>query len=449
LLGSGSPERLIPARVIERKRNGAVLEAQEMRSFFLRYLEGDVQEQQMAAFLMAVYFQGLAPEELDALVDVMLESGERLDLSGLPRPAVDKHSTGGVGDKVSLALAPLAGELGLSVPMIAGRGLGHTGGTLDKLSAIPGFRTDLEVPDFVRIVNRVGCGIIGQTAKIAPLDRRLYALRDVTGTVSSIPLIAASIMSKKLAEDLVGLVLDVKVGEGAFIADEPGATELARTLVGIGERRGVRTKALMTAMDRPLGRTVGNALEVSEALECLRGGGPPDLRELVLRLAAEMLLVGGVETNVKGALESAVRALDSGRALDRFRRLVEAQGGDPAVVDDPGLLPRAPRTAELRSQGAGVVRECTPTRLGYGLTELGGGRSRLGDSIDVSVGFVLHVEVGQPVARGESLGTVHAANDAGLAVGLEVLGRAISVGGADEPPPRLRPLITELTEPYV
>jgi len=446
LLGSGSPERLIPARVVERKRNGEVLEAQEMRSFFLRYLEGDVQEHQMAAFLMAVYFQGLAPEELDAFVDVMLESGERLDLSGLPSPAVDKHSTGGVGDKVSLALAPLAAELGLAVPMIAGRGLGHTGGTLDKLSAIPGFRTDLEVPDFLRVLHRVGCGIIGQTAQIAPLDRRLYALRDVTATVSSIPLIAASIMSKKLAEDLMGLVLDVKVGEGAFIADELGATKLARTLVGIGKRRGVRTKALMTAMDRPLGRTVGNALEVSEALECLRGGGPPDLRELVLRCAAEMSLVGGVETNLEMALDRAARALDSGQALERFRRLVEAQGGDPAVVDDSSLLPRAPRTAELRSQVDGVVRACTPTRLGYGLTELGGGRSRLGDSIDVSVGFVLNVEVGQSVARGESLGTVHAADDTGLAVGLEALVRAISVGDADEPPPGLRPLITEVTE---
>ncbi|MGD2068784.1 MAG: thymidine phosphorylase, partial [Gemmatimonadota bacterium] len=283
---------MIPYRVIEAKREGRSLAPPELDAFFRGYLAGEVHEYQMAAFLMAVHFQGLDPRELSALTGIMVESGRRLDLSWIDGPRVDKHSTGGVGDKVSLVLAPLAAELGLHVPMLSGRGLGHTGGTLDKLEAIPGFRTDLSLDDFRTVLSDVGCAMIGQTSEIAPLDRRLYDLRSVTATVPAIPLIAASIMSKKLAEDLTGLVLDVKVGEGAFVPEEERALELARTMVGIGDDRGVPTVALLTAMDRPLGRAVGNALETAEAVACLRGDGPPDLRAVVLTLAAEMGRVG-------------------------------------------------------------------------------------------------------------------------------------------------------------
>jgi pyrimidine-nucleoside phosphorylase len=427
---------LIPARIIERKRNGEELAPEEIREFFGAFLGDEVQDHQMASFLMAVYFRGLSAQELDALVAVMVESGDVLDLHDLPGAAVDKHSTGGVGDKASLPLAPLAAELGLFVPMLSGRGLGHTGGTLDKLESIPGFRTDLPLTDFRRVLEAVGCAMIGQTAEIAPLDRRVYALRDVTATVSSIPLIAASIMSKKLAEGLTGLVLDVKVGEGAFIPDEHQALELARTMVGIGARHGVHTRALLTAMDRPLGRAVGNALEVAESVECLRGGGPPDLRGLVLALGAEMLLASGAECGAEEARSRVARALDGGGAMERFRRMVEAQGGDARVLDDPARLPQAPAKAVLRADRMGTVVELAPTILGYGLIELGGGRKRLGDSIDPSVGFVLHAGVGDRVSAGEPLATVHASRTADAALGLRVLERAFRLGEDGEMTPR-------------
>jgi pyrimidine-nucleoside phosphorylase len=434
---------LIPARLVERKRNGEALAPGDLEALFLGYLREEVEEHQMAAFLMAVYFRGLAAEELDSLVSVMLDSGRVLELEGLPGAIVDKHSTGGVGDKVSLALAPLAAELGLYVPMISGRGLGHTGGTLDKLEAIPGFRTDLPLSGFREVLEDVGCAMIGQTAEIAPLDRRLYALRDVTATVSSIPLIAASIMSKKLAEDLTGLVLDVKVGEGAFIPDEAGALELARTLVGIGARRGVHTRALLTAMDRPLGRTVGNALEVAEAIDCLRGVGPPDLRELVLTLAVEMSLAGGEGPEPAEARQRAEAALDGGGALERFRRLVAAQGGDPSVSDDGWRPATAPVTETLRADRDATVRAVTPTTLGYGLIELGGGRKRLGETVDPAVGFVLHAVPGQQVTAGEPLATAHARDPDGGRTGVEILRRAFVLGefGTGSADPR-RPLLS-------
>jgi pyrimidine-nucleoside phosphorylase len=433
---------VIPARVIERKRSGGTLGRDELEAFFAAYLRDEVQDHQMAAFLMAVYFQGLSAEELDALVDVMLRSGDVLDLASLPGARVDKHSTGGVGDKVSLPLAPLAAELGLFVPMLSGRGLGHTGGTLDKLESIPGFRTDLTLSDFQRVLAELGCAMIGQTAEIAPLDKRLYALRDVTATVPSIPLISASIMSKKLAEDLTGLVLDVKVGEGAFVPEESGALELARTMVGIGTRRGVETRALLTAMDRPLGCAIGNALEVAEAIECLRGGGPPELRALVIEQVSEMLIAGGEERDVSAARSRAERALESGGALERFARLIDAQGGDASVTDHPERLPAAPETAVFRAPRAGIVRAIQPTLLGYGVIELGGGRKRLGERIDPAVGFVLHAGVNQSVTAGEPLATVHAANPAQARSGLETLGRAFVLGGPGEKSGEIRPLIS-------
>ena len=412
---------MIPARLIERKRDGRELRPHELEAFLGAYLAGDVPEYQMSAFLMAVLFTGLSSEELDCMVDVMLRSGDVLQLDHLPAPRLDKHSTGGVGDKVSLVLAPLAAELGLFVPMMSGRGLGHSGGTLDKLESIPGFRTDLSLTEFLEILESVGCAMIGQTAEIAPLDKRLYTLRNATATVPSIPLIAASIMSKKLAEGLNGLVLDVKVGSGAFLTELDDALELARTMVRIGEGRGVETTALLTRMDRPLGRAVGNALEVREAIECLRGGGPEDLRWIVSALTGEMLILGRMAPDRSEADRLVAAALDSGAALERLRKLVEAQGGDPSVIDDPAGLPSAPKRVDVRSPSQGIIKAVAPRPLGYGVIELGGGRRRLDDDVDPSVGFVVSARPGDRVEEGDSLGEVHAADEASLEVGVRTL----------------------------
>ena len=430
---------MIPARVIERKREGAALTAEEVRLFFEGYAREEVTDYQVSAFLMAVFFSGLTSEELDALVGVMLDSGGRLDLSHLPQSKVDKHSTGGVGDKVSLVLAPLAAELGLCVPMMAGRGLGHTGGTLDKLEAIPGFRTDLPVDRLVAVIQQVGCAVTGQTAEIAPLDRRLYDLRNATGTVPSLPLIASSIMSKKLAEGLTALVLDVKVGDGAFLPEEERALELARTMVSLGEARGVRTTALVTAMDRPLGRAIGNALETREALACLAGGGPPDLRELTLDLAAEMAVQGGAREVRDEARKDAGRALDDGRALERFARMVRAQGGDAAVVAHPERLPGAEVVAGCKAPRAGIVTAVLPRPLGWGVVELGGGRRAVGDPVHPGVGFVMAVAPGDRVEEGDLLGEIHAAREEDAARGGEILRGAVTLGSGQ---PKLRPLVS-------
>ena len=435
---------MIPARLIERKREGETLPAAEIELFFNGHLRGEVTDYQMSAFLMAVFFRGLAPAEVDALVGVMLASGGTLDLAHLPGPKVDKHSTGGVGDKVSLALAPLAAELGLRVPMMAGRGLGHTGGTLDKLEAIPGLRTDLPLDRLSMVLADVGCAITGQTAEIAPLDRRLYDLRNATGTISSLPLIASSIISKKLAEGLDALVLDVKVGDGAFLPSEPAALELARTMVTLGSGRGVRTVALLTAMDRPLGRAIGNALETREALACLAGAGPRDLRELTIRLAAEMAVTGGLHTDPARARADAGRALDDGRARERFGRMVRAQGGDAGVLDRPQLLPRAEVVSGCRANRSGTVLAIAPRPLGWGVVELGGGRRAVGDHVHPGVGFVLDVAPGDQVEEGDPLGEVHAGSADDAARGRAVLEGAITLGDGR---PALRPLVSHRVTP--
>ena len=430
---------MIPSRVIETKRDGGVLGQGDLQSFLDGYLQGAVPDYQMAAFLMATYFRGLDASEAEVLVRAMLGSGSVLDLSWLDGPRVDKHSTGGVGDKVSLALAPLAAELGLYVPMMSGRGLAHTTGTLDKLEAFPGFRTELTLDEFREVLGRVGCAMMGQTSEIAPLDRRLYALRDVTATVPVIPLIAASIMSKKLAEDLTGLVLDVKVGSGAFIPEEGRALSLASAMVGIGEARGLPTIALLTAMDRPLGRAVGNALETAEAVACLRSEGPADLRELVLVEASEMLRAGFPGLGEAEARERAEAALASGRALERLARLVEAQGGDPSIIDEPHRFATAPERSGVVAVGAGTVLGIDPRPLGQAVVTLGGGRRRLGESIHLGVGFELAVAPGDRVEQGDLLGTVHALDGAGAAVGEAVLRSAIHIGhGVAD----LRPLVS-------
>ncbi|MGD2046748.1 MAG: thymidine phosphorylase [Gemmatimonadota bacterium] len=433
---------MIPARVIEAKRDGETLGADLLQGFLEAYLRGEVPDYQMAAFLMAAYLQGLDDDETEVFVRCMLDSGSTLDLADLPGPRVDKHSTGGVGDKVSLVLAPLAAAMGLFVPMISGRGLGHTGGTLDKLEAIPGFQTDLSLSRFERVLREVGCAMIGQTAEIAPLDRRLYALRDVTGTVSSIPLMAASIMSKKLAEGLDGLLLDVKVGSGAFVPDEGRATELARKMVAIGSARGVRTLALMTAMDRPLGRMVGVGLETVEAIACLRGEGPEDLRELVLTEAAEMARLGDPGRPADRARAQAEESLQGGAALERFARLVEAQGGDPGVLDDPDRLLTAAERREVRATEPGTVLEVLPRELGEAVVQLGGGRVIMHQPVDPGVGFDVRVSPGEEVGRGDLLGIVHARDENGASLGAERLLAAVRVGAEDEQVVR-RPLVSD------
>jgi pyrimidine-nucleoside phosphorylase/thymidine phosphorylase len=393
--------------IIHAKREGRPLAPEAIAALVDGFTRGEVPDYQMAAFCMAVFFRGMDDGEVAALTRAMLESGEVLDLSDVPGAKVDKHSTGGVGDKVSLALAPLAAACGVKVPMISGRGLGHTGGTLDKLEAIPGFRVDLPVERFREIVRGVGACLIGQTARLAPADRKLYALRDVTATVESIPLIAASIMSKKLAEGIDGLVLDVKVGSGAFMKSLADARTLARTLAAIGRSMGKRVTALLTSMEEPLGCAVGNALEVAEAVETLRGGGPDDLREVTVALTAEMLLLGGVAEAPAAARAAVEAAIADGRGLSKLAEIVSAQGGDPEAIRDPARLPRAPSVRDVPAPASGFVRAIDAEAIGLASVALGAGRARVDDRIDPAVGIVIHRKVGDRVERGEPLCTIH------------------------------------------
>jgi pyrimidine-nucleoside phosphorylase len=424
--------------LIERKRDGGSLTPAEWREALDGYLRNEIPDYQMAAMLMAILARGMAADELGALTEVMRTSGATLQWPQGAAPRVDKHSTGGVGDKVSLILAPLAASCGVLVPMMSGRGLGHTGGTTDKLEAIPGLRTSLTLAEVQAQVERIGVAIFGQSSEVAPADARLYALRDVTGTVPSIPLIAASIMSKKLAETLSGLVLDVKTGSGAFMTNSDDAVTLARTMVEIGIASGCRTAALITAMDRPLGRAIGNALEVEEALLALEGRGPDDLLLLTRALAVEMLVLAGTDTDRAGASRRVDDAIASGRAIAKFRELVAAQGGDPAVVDEPGLLPQAAEVELFEAPEAATIARVDPRPLGRAVVEMGGGRRRLGDPIDPSVGFVVSARPGAKVARGEPIASVFARDPAGIAIGLAALGEAIRFGTEE---PRL-PLIS-------
>ena len=429
---------MIPYQLIRRKRDGQELGRAELRAFFRAYADGRLPDYQMSALLMAAYFRGLSPAELAALVEEMLESGVVLDLSDLPGPKIDKHSTGGVGDKVSLVLAPLAAELGICVPMMSGRGLGHTGGTVDKLESIPGFRTELSLEELRRQLDEIGCALITQTAEIAPLDKKLYALRDVTGTVESIPLIASSIMSKKIAEGIDGLLLDVKRGNGAFLPDLAQGLELALTMIRIGAEYGRPVVALVSAMDRPLGYAVGNALEMEEAIFTLRGEGPPDLRELTILQAVEMvgLARGGTSADARPEVEA---ALDSGRALERMRRVIAAQEGNPAVLDDPALLPQAPVRLVVAAEHPGIIARMDVRAIGEAAVALGAGRASLGATIDPAVGFHITVKPGDAVAAGQPMATVFAARDDEAASAAAALAAAITI--ADHPEPAL-PLVS-------
>lgn len=425
--------------LIEAKRDGGSLSSAAIEWLIRAYTEGTVTDYQMAAMAMAIFIRGMDADELAAWTTAMLQSGEVLDLSEISAAKVDKHSTGGVGDKVSIPLAPLLASVGVVVPMMSGRGLGHTGGTLDKLESIPGFTTRLEPDRLRRIVTTHGLVLAGQTESLVPADRKLYALRDATGTVPSLPLIASSIMSKKLAEGLDGLVLDVKTGSGAFMKDLEGSRELARTMVDIGARAGVETVALISWMDQPLGREVGNANELKESIEVLRGGGPEDLVDLTLSLGEIMLDMAGLD----GDRDVLVEAIESGKALQKLIDVVVAQGGDPTVIEDPGLLPGCAHEAVITAPRDGYVTRCDALTVGVAASRLGAGRERQEDTIDPGVGITLEAKVGDQVEAGQPL--AHARfNDPGR---WEAQQSALASAWTIEPTaPESRPLIVERIE---
>ena len=432
----------IPLRIVDtirKKRDGRELSRAEIEALVQGYTSENIPDYQVAAWLMAAVLRGLTRSETAALTDAMLRSGEVLDLSDLPATKIDKHSTGGVGDKTSLVLAPLVAAGGLIVPMISGRGLGHTGGTLDKLESIPGFNVNLSVAEFRRVLRECGCCMIGQTAEIAPADRKLYALRDVTGTVESPYLICASIMSKKLAEGIDGLVLDVKTGSGAFMKKEEDAVFLAELMVETGERMGKKMVALITDMDQPLGLHVGNSLEVAEVLDILHGKGPDDLRELCLELAGWMFYLGGTAATVSQGKSTAEQLIMSGKALERFRQMVDQQGGDIAVIDDPSRLPHSRYTLDIISQRSGYVTAIECEAVGNAGVILGGGREKKEDSVDPAVGIVLHRKVGDLVNAGESLCTIHYNSESRAVRAKQLLEDSYQI--TDAPPHERRPLL--------
>lgn len=393
--------------IIARKRDGHTLTPAEIEFMVDGTVAGSVPDYQTAAWLMAIYLRGMRPEETAVLTERMRVSGDVFDLGSVPGIKVDKHSTGGVGDKVSLALAPLVAAAGVPVPMVSGRGLGHSGGTLDKLEAIPGFDVFRTEAEFRRQVAEVGCAIIGQTDNFVPADKRLYALRDVVACVESIPLITASIMSKKLASGADALVMDVKSGNGAFMKTDGDAAALAESLIATGRAMGKPVVALLTDMNQPLGRAIGNALETAEAIECLRGGGPADLREITLMLGAEMLVLGEKAKSPEEARATLTRLLDGGQALEKFRQMVRHQGGDPRVADDPGLMAKAPRVTVLRASTAGYVSRLDTAEIGRASNILGAGREKSADAVDHRVGLVMRVRLGDQVAEGDELLEIH------------------------------------------
>jgi pyrimidine-nucleoside phosphorylase len=424
--------------LISAKRDGHALTTEDLRHLIAAYLDGSMPDYQMSALLMAIFFRGLDDRETVALTEAMLHSGKVLDLSGVRGVKVDKHSTGGVGDKVSICLAPLVAACGVPVPMVSGRGLGHTGGTLDKLEAIPGFRTDLSTDDFARIVGEIGTCMIGQTKDIAPADKRIYALRDVTATVECVPLIVASILSKKLAEGIDGLVLDVKVGRGAFMKDEAHARTLATALVRVGTRAGKRVVALLTDMSAPLGRTIGNALETREALEVLHGKGPADLIECTYTLAAEMLVLGGAAKGIAEARVAIGRAIESGAAAGVMEKMIAAQGGDARVVEDPSRLEVASVVVPVIATRAGYVSALDALEIGLTAVSMGAGRTRVDQKIDAAVGIVIDAPRGAQVSAGDSLARLYVRSDTDAAKIMERVRAAFVI---DDAQPVTAPLV--------
>ncbi len=434
-----------PQDIIIKKRDGGALSRDEIEFFARGVTDGRFADYQATALLMAIFWRGMTPQETAWLTDAMMRSGEVIDLRDIPGAKVDKHSTGGVGDKVSLILAPLAAACGLKVPMMSGRGLGHTGGTLDKLEAIPGFKVMLSVPEFRAILQKVGCAMIGQTPQVVPADRKLYSLRDVTGTVECIPLICASIMSKKLAEGIDSLVLDVKFGKGAFMKRKEDALTLARAMVDVGRAAGKPVWAQLTAMNQPLGRAAGHTTEVIESIECLKGRGPSDLMEVTFALTGHMLVLGGVAKDRTVARQQMDAAIADGSALEKFRRMCAAQGGDPRVVDDYRILPTAKKILEVQApaDAAGFVSEVDALKCGHAIMALGGGRAAVTDQVDHAVGIANLIKVGEKVGPGTRLCTLHV-NDDTRGAGAEALIRAAIK--FTPVAPKIEPLIQDLIQ---
>jgi pyrimidine-nucleoside phosphorylase len=427
-----------PAELIERKRNGEELPADEISDLILGYARGEIPDYQLAAFCMAVYFRGMTAGETYALTDAMIRSGRTLDLGGaLGRKVVDKHSTGGVGDKTTIAVGPIVAACGVPVGKMSGRGLGHTGGTLDKLEAIPGFSVDLSVDRFVEQVKEVGLAIVGQTDDLVPADKKLYGLRDVTGTVDILPLIASSIMSKKIAGGADAIVLDVKVGDGAFMKTLEDARALAQAMLELGEQAGREVVCLLTDMDQPLGAAVGNALEIAEARDTVRGAGPPDFTELVLDACGRLLAFSDLGIDQEEGRRRAEAAIADGSALALYERWIRAQGGDP----DPHALPRAPVVLEVRAPRAGSVVRLGAIAVGSAALHLGAGRRTKEDSIDHSVGVVCHAKRGASVAAGDVLAEVHASEEA---AGAEAVGSVLAAYELGDESPREHPILLDV-----
>ena len=427
--------------LIRKKRDSGEHTREEIAYLVSGYTKGDIPDYQMAAWLMAVWLRGLRDAEIGALTEVMLHSGEVVDHSEVAAKKVDKHSTGGVGDKTSLILAPIVAAGGLAVPMISGRGLGHTGGTLDKLEAIPGFNTALTLVDFRRVLRECGMSLIGQTAEIAPADKKIYALRDATSTVENVGLICASIMSKKLAEGIDALVLDVKTGSGAFMEKEEDATRLAEIMVDTARRMGKKCVALLTDMDQPLGRVAGHANEVVESIDVLKGGGPKDLRELSLELSAWMFYLGERSRSVDEGRALAEEMVASGKALERLRECIRLQGGDARVVEQPSLLPMAKNRAEVLSPRSGYIVKAACRDLGIALAMLGGGREKKEDRIDHGVGLEFHKRIADRVQVGEKLVTIQYNSEAKLAEARDLLAASFTIGNEG---PQARPLVRRI-----
>jgi pyrimidine-nucleoside phosphorylase len=432
-----------PQDLLKKKRDGHALSHAEIESLINGYVRGDIPDYQMSALTMALYFQGATREETVAFTDCMLHSGIVVDLHNIPGKKVDKHSTGGVGDKISIPLAPAVAAAGVPVPMISGRGLGHTGGTLDKLESIPGFRVDIPVQQYIRILEEIGVCMIGQTADIAPADKKLYALRDVTATIESIPLITSSILSKKLAEGIDALVFDVKVGSGAFMKTDEQAETLARSLVEIATMMGKEAVALLTDMEQPLGLCVGNTLEMLESIEVLQGKGPEDVVNLTVELGAYMLWLGQVAGNVEEGRQKMTAVLTNGAALEKFQQLVERQGGDPAVITEPAKFQRASQSSSVVASASGYVQAIDSEAIGIASMMLGAGRERVDQAIDHAAGIVLQKKVGEPVAAGEVLCRLEYNNGSKLEAAVALVQQAYHIS---ERPPARAPLIKRVIQ---
>ena len=435
-----------PQDVIRRKRDGEQLSREEITFFIEGVTQGTIADYQTSALLMAIYLNGMNDAEQEILTDAMLHSGNTLDFSDIAKPKADKHSTGGVGDKTSLLIAPMVAACGICVPMISGRGLGHTGGTLDKLESIPGYRVDLSANEFEQVLKTVGYAMSGQTAELAPADKKMYALRDATATVEAIPLIVASIISKKGAAGLDAMVIDVKVGSGAFMRDEDRARALAHALVRTGNACGIRTRALLTDMNQPLGRAVGNSLEVKECIELLRGeaeNGARPVLELSLELSAHMLVLSHVDDSLDGARARLQKVLSSGQALECFRQNVKAQGGEPRVCDDPaGFLPLVTESFKVESPRSGFVTKVNTAEIGHAIAAIGGGRVRIDDAIDPTVGFIAEIKIGDRISAGDALGFVQSRDNSKAQEAAKRLQTAYEIG--DQPPTEIPVLMREV-----